>query len=150
MLADDAALLAAFSHSLPPLFLCRLLLPPGELQYQGRHVQGLLARNSALQGEAAELRVSLSISRRVEEELAGKALACEKLIDSLVSHPSMWRERKAAGQLCRQRWGSAWVLLAARGARGGVSASTSRHCPSAERSSCPAAAACPCLCSWPG
>lgn len=26
-------------------------LPPGELQYQGRHVPALLARNSALQKE---------------------------------------------------------------------------------------------------
>ena len=71
-----------------------LPLPPaaeGELRYQGRHVQGLLARSSALQGEMAELRVALSISRGLEEELAGKALACEKTIDSLVSRVASQR-----------------------------------------------------------
>lgn len=56
-----------------------------ELQYQGRYVQGLLSRNTALQAEAEEQRLALDISRAGEEELARKGLACERVADSLVS-----------------------------------------------------------------
>lgn len=47
-------------------------------------MQGLLARNSALQREAGELRVAVAIARANEEELARKVHACERTVESLV------------------------------------------------------------------
>ncbi|KAL4457431.1 hypothetical protein ABPG75_012296 [Micractinium tetrahymenae] len=70
----------------------------GELQYQGRHVQGLLARNSVLQKEVAELRLALSIGRKNEEELARKNLACEKTIESLLARLEDTGEQVATGE----------------------------------------------------
>ncbi|KAI7843861.1 hypothetical protein COHA_002412 [Chlorella ohadii] len=70
----------------------------GELQYQGRHVPSLLARNSALQKEVAELRVQLIISRRNEEELARKAVSCERAAESMVARMEALEAQRAAGE----------------------------------------------------
>lgn len=65
---------------------------PGELQYQGRHAQAVLARCAALQAEAAELRAALGVARGTEEELAQKVVAAERTVASVV------RARAAAGR----------------------------------------------------
>jgi hypothetical protein len=52
-------------------------------------VQGLLSRNGGLQAEAEQLRVQLDISRRNEAELARKAVACERTVESVVSFDTM-------------------------------------------------------------
>lgn len=70
----------------------------GELQYQGRHVQGLLGRNSALQKEVLDLRLALSIGRKNEEELAKKNLACEKTVDSLLARLDEVSAQVASGE----------------------------------------------------
>lgn len=61
-----------------------------ELAGQSRHVQGVLAHNAAMQREATQLRTELGVARAAEQELAAKALACERTIQSLVGGRESW------------------------------------------------------------